>query len=61
MGHTYNRYSKAYFDDEKDEKRPKQAGKKNHSRRYQTDEDLDIGEFEDDKYFSQYEHMLKKR
>ena len=62
MGQTYHRYQKSWFDDEKEERTSKAAGKRNHSRRgHQIGEEFDLEEYEDDKYYHQYEHMLKKR
>ena len=62
MGQTYNRFQKSYFDDEKEDKTSKAAGKRHHSRKSkQLGEEIDLEEYEDDKYFHQYEHLIKRK
>ncbi len=59
MGQTYKKFVKHVYDDERDEKCRKAAGKRCHSRFHESD-DVDLEELQDDEYFDQYEPYLKK-
>ncbi len=60
MGRTVKRYNKSYFDDDNMEHHRKQAGKRNHSRFYENQEDDLISELEEDHLYEEYAHFLKK-
>ena len=60
MGRTVKRYNKPYFDDEINEHRRKQAGKRGHSRHYDNQEEDLMTELEEDHAYEEYAHFLKK-
>jgi hypothetical protein len=59
MGQTYKKFVKHVYDDERDEKSRKAAGKRCHSRFHESEE-VDIEELRDDPLYDQYESYLKK-
>lgn len=61
MGQTYKKFVKHVWDDDKDERQRKQAGKRNHSRNLSAeDEDDEYFDLEDNKYKSELEYFLKR-
>ena len=60
MGQTYKKFTKQVWDDDKDERHRKQAGKRTHSRHQEETDDEDDFELEDTKYKSELEYFLKR-